>query len=165
VRHVQEYTAHVTQLDAGEAGAARAVLCRLLRLRLSQVVRSGARINGAERECTGTRDAAIHRTRPLHPGDVGVSGCANTRCWVLRDTARPCFGTAISCRKAAPLTHALTRWMHEQVPRDLERVQIVLRKLKHAADANADWCTLYEQVLSSVQDDVARCYDGGRLHV
>jgi hypothetical protein len=40
-----------------------------------------------------TRDSqhTPHSSSP--PGDVRISGRANTPCWVLRDTARPCFGT------------------------------------------------------------------------
>jgi hypothetical protein len=42
-------------------------------------------------------------------GGAQVSGRGNTRCWVCRGPARPCFGTAASCRKAAllSLSHAL----------------------------------------------------------
>ena len=40
----------------------------------------------------------------LSPGDVRVSGRANTSCWVLRDTARPCFGTPSAVARQAPLT-------------------------------------------------------------
>jgi hypothetical protein len=52
-----------------------------------------------------------------------------------------------------------------QVPTHPDRVQIVLRQLKRTAAANAEWTTLYEQVRSSTQEEVAKHYDGGQLLV
>jgi hypothetical protein len=52
---------------------------------------------------------AIHRTRPSLRRVLGVSGRANARCWVLRDTARACVlgHPQLSQGSSTPLTHAL----------------------------------------------------------
>ena len=54
-----------------------------------------------------------HSTFPLE--GVGVSGCANTPGWVLRDTARPCFAIPSAVRKAASLTHSRTQHLTTDV--------------------------------------------------
>ena len=84
----------------------------------------------------------MHQTRPSPPGDVRVSGCANTASWVLRDMARLCAGTPPAPLTLGPHpTHTQVRenpesWRHfieyvpdEELPDEFDTIAHVQRTL------------------------------------